>query len=179
MILTKPVIFLDIDGVMNSADHFKGDRGDEWGQRPVGALNAIIRRLRPCDIVICSSWRYFFDDAQMAAHLKRNGVRGAPVIGHTAAHGVEQPRGQCIQQWLDEHPDRQVFVILDDSPEIWQPELKAAHVQTMWDTGLGPEHVEPAVAIIRKQRQQIRAAEHRLAAATTIRKARKARGSVE
>lgn len=172
----KPIIFLDIDGVMNSEDCFRGEHGQDWGTRPVNALNAIIKRLAPCEIVISSSWRYWFDDAEMAEHLRRNGVVGAPIIGHTAIHVPERPRGQAIWDWLERNSERQLWVILDDYWDMQVPELSGSHIRTMWATGLGPEHVEPAVAVIKRQRQQIRATERRLAAAAKKARAAKKAG---
>lgn len=147
----KPVIFLDIDGVMNCNQHFKGQQGDAWWDRSVRALNAIIKGLAPVDLVISSSWRYYFNDDEMTEILKRNGVVGAKIIGHTAIRFTEQPRGHCIREWLQDHPRRKHFVILDDSPEVTGPDLEPHHIMTTWETGLGHEHVPPAIRIVRNQ----------------------------
>lgn len=146
----KPIIFLDIDGVMNSNDHFKGEHGENWGDRPVKALNAIIAALAPVDIVISSSWRYWFDDVEMAAHLERNGVVGAPIIGHTMIKMTEPERGHCIRIWMKEHGNGRPYVIVDDN-EILGKDHTHRFIKTEWATGLGPEHVKPMVEAIEKQ----------------------------
>ena len=117
------VIFLDIDGVLNSIQQCIG-----WGQDAynyVGLNKTGIRLLKKLveltnsKIVISSTWRY--DGKEM-------------IEGALAAHGWEHIRlykiiidvtpdlamwrGKEIQDWLGRHPKVTDYVILDDDSDM-------------------------------------------------------------
>lgn len=149
-----PVIFLDIDGVLNSANwmhmgHMGADF-DDVGKRKhldprAGRVLNRILKLVPSEIVISSAWRIGHSCKWMQRALRARGVTRARVIGRTPGGGGF--RGPQIQDWLDAH-DPRPFVIIDDSDDmldVQRPRL----VRTDWQTGLLEEHIEPICALLR------------------------------
>jgi len=152
------VIFLDIDGVLNSRQ--------SWAQRKHGSgteaidpdamarLNRLLRQ-SGASIVVSSSWRSTV--ARTREVLCANGLCWPTrVIGCTprsevawGEHGlyVARQRGDEIQAWLDQHPDRvRRFVILDDGDDMGP--LRRSLVQTNPDVGLTDADVERALALL-------------------------------
>jgi len=145
------VLFLDIDGVLNSKPYFI-ERGPGWmidreqaddiDPAAVRLLNTLIARTGAA-IVISSTWRYFGQQA-VTEMLKARGLEGA-VIGVTprSEHGV---RGREIQQWLaNADAPIESFVILDDDSDM--EHLMPRLVRTSFERGLLPADVERAVAL--------------------------------
>lgn len=121
------IVFLDIDGVLNS-DPFRriqdrmGLTGplDRFDSVNVSHLNALIRFLG-ADIVVSSAWRYFYPDDELTSILTVVGVVGS-IIGHTPRFPGSRRMGVIrsmaerhteIQGWLDRHPPCR-FIILED-----------------------------------------------------------------
>jgi hypothetical protein len=146
--MTKPIIFLDIDGVLNSQE-FVDLLGDQWNmeqvdRKAVERLNRIVEATG-AEVVISSTWRCClpFETIRRIIDLAGGKVL---IIDKTPVLG--SPRGGEIQKWLDENPGHERFVILDDCEDmvhLW-PHL----VETTWDLGLLDEHVERAIKVINK-----------------------------
>jgi hypothetical protein len=165
------VLFLDMDGVVNSARYFEvlSKRGYRKAKGKAKAearltqatfvsmidpatiplLNDIVARGN-ADVVISSSWRVPWSFTDIAEMLRQRGFVGS-VIGATP-YGVELPsdveyaRGHEIAAWLAEHEGVESFAILDDNSDM--AHLLPRLVQTTWGLGLLPEHVEPAVRLL-------------------------------
>lgn len=176
----NPIVFLDIDGVLNSPKNYH-----EWymardaapetvtslmphGQDPhvlklfdgenVRHLNTITSAV-DAKIVISSSWRFSFDmrengEAELGEILKNAGVT-AEVLGFTPPKN--RHRGDAIRQWLSERcpaggTERTVFniAILDDCPPKDFPRMSGWLVETDGATGLTAKDVEKARRIFRK-----------------------------
>lgn len=160
------VLFLDLDGVVNSADYMEHRRHlPRPTQHSIDAptvprLNAITDRTG-AKIVISSSWRlarYPDHDPGPVWRLRRilaaHGVTGD--IIDVTPHLLEQvpgwvigkgrERGYEIQAWLDGHPEVTSFAILDDDSDMVHLALR--HVKTSWKTGLLDEHVERVIAML-------------------------------
>lgn len=152
----KGVIFLDIDGVVNSARwlHYLHEnqldicRRDHLEPAAVAKLN----RLAVYDFVLSSSWRHVVDVEEMQEMLAFHGFTGR-LVGRTPFGSEMRPdpnrvgyaRGYEIQQYLDDHPcDR--FVILDDSCDM--AHLMPYLVRTTWQDGLHDEHVNRALRML-------------------------------
>lgn len=136
--MTK-VLFLDIDGVLNSMDNmyamtalWKKDKEEKprddfshlFDERCVRWLDYIIRRTE-CKIVISSTWRRSGVE-RMKQMWEMRGLPGE-VIDITPSYAdkkiIEQhlcegaDRGYEIQQWIEEHrPDR--YCIVDDDSDM-------------------------------------------------------------
>lgn len=163
------MIFLDMDGVLNSVDFF--DRNvvhkaapetgsDEWWTRMVDPeaverLNAIVTGA-DAKVVISSSWRYHASPADMQRILSARGFVGE-VIGRTPL-ATEMPaplrktgmRGLEVEVWLakNKHLEIEAFVILDDLGQLSFGGLLSNLVRTTWGRGLLDEHVEAALQVL-------------------------------
>jgi hypothetical protein len=160
------LIFLDIDGVLNStrffrardaldalkdADALKGAlKGTEviakWDidEEAVSRLNCLIEAT-DARIVITSIWRHMGLDL-IRKILQKKGLE-AYVWSQTPMLG--DSRGHEIQSWLQRRRDTvkvESFVILDDDADMEQflPRL----VQTTMAEGLQDEHVERAIELL-------------------------------
>jgi len=171
------VVFLDMDGVLNSDCYFKaiGDKQipipekewnaaidtDEWWTGmidpvPVERLNRIIAATE-AKVVISSSWRYHCTPEMMQRFLDTKGFKGE-VIGRTPIvnqmpGGFQNTgkRGTEIEIWLVKNRHLNVmdyFAILDDIGPGGFPGLEAHHIHTSWGYGLLEEHVQPAIDLL-------------------------------
>jgi hypothetical protein len=120
------VIFLDIDGVLvtrNSIKYQHLNYPDNteiiFSKKAVKNLNKLIR-LTGAKIVISSTWRLFHTIDELRAIFKKQKIKGK-IISITSAERatIEEdiPRGKKIADWLDEHPDVEQYVVIDDDVE--------------------------------------------------------------
>ena len=167
-----PVLFLDIDGVLNrtkSATHIRLD--DDLVER----LRKLVAAIE-CKIVLSTFWRPFLPYIQYILH--RHGLPTDCVIGSTPgacgepgisnpsnfANGSTQSAGGSSNQqlftasafddaqyvsraaeigaWLDAHPEVARYVVLDDRPSAADARLAPRFVQTASDAGLTEEDAE-------------------------------------
>lgn len=154
----RRIVFLDIDGVLNSAEYRDSDRRPERGgvigldPLAVARLNAITDRTG-ADIVVTSTKRIGKRAADMRGLLMRAGVRGV-VLGVTPVlPGGQGTRAREIDAWLTTWTRIRgpfAVVVLDDSVADVSslPHIAARVVGTTWEHGLLDEHVERAVALL-------------------------------
>lgn len=151
----EKVVFLDIDGVLVTARLLKqrNGRNKVADANCVSALNHLTH-VAGAAIVISSSWR-FCGQHEMRAIMDFWEV-DAPIVGMTPDltrleggnyHGV--PRGHEIQQYLDEHPEIERFVILDDECDM--AHLEPFTVKTKFDCGLTLADAERAIEILSRK----------------------------
>ena len=122
------VLFLDIDGVLNSTQallwhkRVKGIKGTVWmDQRyfcPISINNLvyILNKSQHLSIVISSTWRLRRSLDEIRSYLEPYGVKPSRIIDKTPV--LHTRRGFEIQAWLDEHSDVTDFVILDDGNDM-------------------------------------------------------------
>lgn len=132
------VLFLDIDGVLNSlmwieklggkfgrgpssADEIPTRESLSWHPETVDELRRIVRETE-CSIVISSSWRGWGDQA-IKVWQSMFGCYGwpdAPVIGETPSlpYWNGMVRGDEINAWLKDHPEVTQFACLDDDDDF-------------------------------------------------------------
>jgi len=164
------IIFLDIDGVLNSGAWFDENPG-ALGDFPVGHLDpAAVARLERiltttgARIVISSSWRHggspllgpggrrLGSDRErtyiaIEALLRERGAPSALVVGQTALFSGHT-RAWQILCWLDEHfavEKRPPFVVLDDDPKAY---VCAHFVRISADVGLTDPDADDAIAVL-------------------------------
>lgn len=106
------ILFLDIDGVVNSADstNFKGSL---WPLDPYKAfLVGKIQDVTGCEVVLSSSWRHH---PEGIAEVEK---RIVPILDITPndEHGF---RGAEVQAWLDKNPEVTKYAILDDDMDFY------------------------------------------------------------
>lgn len=157
---SRRVVFLDVDGVLNSHPFFRGLEGTAWDDNDElmldPAATALLQELvdrTGAEVVLSSSWRYHHDAQSMTRLLQLRGFSGSVIdCTATALEDVNVPCGQTRQRgheiatWLEEHPDVSKFVILDDDSDM--AHLGQRLVQTTFAQGLTPEHVERAVRML-------------------------------
>jgi len=115
----KPIVFLDVDGVLNTLTHIH-----EWG---IHMHPDFVQRLRQicveydAEIVLSSSWRIGADHYRCTKFMLRHlGIDERRLIDRTPAmNGV---RGDEIQQWLADNGERP-YVIVDDSDDMLDEQL--------------------------------------------------------
>src|SRR4029077_11288504 len=167
------VIFLDIDGVLNSEGFL---RKLEELHRQLGHLSMCecfrlghlldrdaIRRLNRlvevtgAKIVISSSWRKLLDPIELHGILREHGLV-ADIAGQTP-DSFRDPdcrviyegatrilRGHEIDRWLSQHPEVDRFVILDDGLDMAMHNNRL--VQTGCEEGFLDEQVELAIVML-------------------------------
>lgn len=118
----------------------------------VAHLNELARRT-DCKFVLSSSWRIPYQLGEVETMLRLRGFEGslhdktpAHIQGPPDEQGREYLRGYEIARWLEQHPEVEAFVILDDGSDM--AHLRFNLVQTSWQDGLQAEHVERAVALL-------------------------------
>lgn len=158
------VVFLDIDGVLNSnkwySNRFKDPdyegegklfHADDFDPHAIALLN----ELSDCKIVLSTSWRFDYDAT--CDDLKFNGVK-LEVIGATPyipfmsdeelEYAAFPTRGKEIKSWL-EHNKADHYVILDDENKSSFPYPLSDHlVHTNAKIGLTEADIEMAKQIL-------------------------------
>lgn len=148
------IIFLDIDGVLNSRRHLltlvgKSSTLDVMDPEAVSRLNQITAATKAM-LVISSTWRIPYlisgNMVKLRLDMLMKGIK-APIIGMTP--DSSGTRGSQIQSWLDtnmkDHPCS--FIILDDDSDMGH--LTDRLVKTTFEDGLMDAHVGQAVALLR------------------------------
>ena len=167
------VVFLDVDGVINSYPYRKANRA--WYARDapeallriaeIGIDSALVERLnRVVDayddvvFVLSSAWRITTAIDDMQIMLEHRGFRGrlidaTPTCAQmSAVEKMPRGRGDEIDYWLRVRAPRAnlpiyAFAILDDRADM-EPHMHAL-VQTDDDRGLTDEDVERVIALLR------------------------------
>lgn len=130
------VIFLDIDGVLNADCDFGGKSKPnpyvttEWGIRFSGICKTHVKHLKnivdktDAKIVLVSSWKNDYEDYIKHGYYNRIGKYlynklqkvGLRIFDTTLRYDFSygSNRGYEISQWLEEHPEVDSWVVLDD-----------------------------------------------------------------
>lgn len=152
-------IFLDFDGVLNNADFFwrlkehqKANqlfmtRGSEELDPEKVKLISDFALEMDATIVVSSSWRILHSLSELQDFLKDVGMdeRVLP-ISVTPQH-EKGFRGTEVRSWLEQNPHVTNYVIFDDDGDFYPSQRL---VQTSWDTGLLPIHIDAAGKILQE-----------------------------
>ena len=145
------VLFLDIDGVLNSERSCAAFDGypHDFTAKAMGMFDmvavALIRKLchkTDCSIVLSSTWRI-----TSAPHEVANGL-DLPVMDKTPV--LNGPRGIEIAAWLNEHPEVTKYAIVDDNSDML-PDQMCRFVQTNFQTGLSLDDYRQLKHLLRKE----------------------------
>ena len=157
------VIFLDFDGVLNSAASFLYEDRKRRGKGrkhlesfcPVNEtlchvctsnFKHILDEVQDAKIVISSTWRTIYDLDWLRKKLEEYGIDGSRVIDKTpeilpAKMSMNVERGEEIKAWLDAHIEVTRYVILDDNyigPPFQDNHIEPGpcFVKSTWNVGL-------------------------------------------
>lgn len=170
-----PILFLDVDGVLNSSKYMTDNPGSfdrsNWIHMLDPVACARLERVlvaTGAKIVLSSTWRRRFKPYYMTEMLRRSGAPSADVIGATpdsvlvnncrrrtnrceAKVYVNQrgTRGHEIQCWLTLHPAVKNFAIIDDDSDM--AHLGNRLVLTSWLTGMLDEHADALIEMLRER----------------------------
>lgn len=161
------IVFLDIDGVFNSAEYGRSERylietagmsdaevmliahHTHLDPESIKIFNDLIKR-SGATVVLSSTWRTKYSPEEMTKMLKDRGAEfeikeSTPVLFGKLSQRI--PRGKEIAAYiksLSEKPES--FVILDDHDDMIH--LKPFLIQTSMKTGITQEDVEKALKIL-------------------------------
>jgi hypothetical protein len=152
------VLFLDVDGVLNSLNFFTSGRRvkshdydprNQIDPEAVKLLTEIIDATG-AKIVISSVWRYNHRPGEMQVLLEEFGCR-CQVIGSTPRSTESHARGKEIDAWLTtsgyaRRDPVERFAILDDDADM-EPHMKKL-VKTSNHCGLERSHVERVIELL-------------------------------
>jgi hypothetical protein len=152
--VSGPVLFLDVDGVLNGVETFKQRRPDMI--EPANAKRLCkLAEWTGCEIVLSSAWRARHGDRKpqdlFEMRLAKFGVfdfvkRDDCRTPWKTTNG--ECRGDEIKAWLVRNPDVTTYAIVDDDSDML-PEQLPFFVQTNFmQGGLQDEHVERLAAIL-------------------------------
>ena len=154
------IIFLDIDGVLNTYTYSEEERNDPmykahgvWSEL-VARLNHLLAMLWPCGIVLSSTWRYMYGNiSEVNGLLQELGIYSATYchlplcIGVTERRRNDSTRSDEIAQWLMKHFARysHALAIDDESLDFSRYKLPFLHhVKVYAKKGLQKEGIERA-----------------------------------
>ena len=145
------IIFLDIDGVLNSRRFFANNKAilppsAQIDPQSVKQLNQITDATGAI-IVVSSTWRYAYmhNLSGLRDFLSGHGVTGK-VLDITPINN--DSRAQQIESWLDStQRDIKSFVVLDDE-DLGGKQLDKFLVLTTKQEGLMPTDVQKAIKIL-------------------------------
>lgn len=183
----KRIIFLDFDGVVVCLPveydrTLSGRKVHALNRGCVDRLNYLIIRTGAA-VVVSSSWRLHEDLERLTTYLGRAGFLGR-VVGVTPdlarlgdrlgvevpadatpeeAHALYHPvqRGHEVEAWLQDHPEVESYVVLDDDSDRGPlPAHRWVNVRDGWvKGGLQNLHVDIAAAVLTLKREADQAAQ--------------------
>lgn len=168
--LDGPLLFLDIDGVLNSVEYLQ--RGgslscvtDGIDPRAVAQLQRIVDAT-DCSLILSSSWRTMYTLAEMRQKLVDKGIRypcplrdKTPDFSFDGPRRLEDPRlrsieanlsryqrGREVSAWIAEHRFSGRYVCVDDDADFLpiQP-----LVRTSFQQGLTVERADRCIDILK------------------------------
>lgn len=155
--IERPILFLDIDGVMNSHAYIRRGgsvncRTDGIDPEAVAHLQRIVDETN-CSIILSSTWRLIHTLAEMRGRLIAKGMRHpCPLRGRTPdlseKDGVIQigaRRGEEVKEWIERQGFKGRFVCLDDDGDFLPGQPL---IQTTFETGLTAEHADRCIEIL-------------------------------
>ena len=125
-----------------NVDIFNEDMLDE---RAIVQLKKIVEAT-DAEIVLSSSWRWYKETRDKIHYQLR--LKGIDFVDTTPREtDITMSRGAEIKAWLDNHPEVEKFVILDDD-ELQIEEYLPYHVKTNFKYGLTREKAAEAIKIL-------------------------------
>ena len=160
------VIFLDIDGVLNS-NFWNENHQTEISDgtlidiEKIRLLSTLVKNTN-ANIILHSGWKFWFDSAlhplrKEAEHLKKLfGQEGLMIADITPDHSTEEikkskkfslVKASEILAWLDEHKEVDKWIVIDDL-DLHNSEIEAHQIKTDPHTGLTSDDVRKAESML-------------------------------
>lgn len=127
-IMMKFVVFLDIDGVLNTRTTVKRTPSDYTGidDARVKILANAIEKRGGGEIILSSDWKNLDKDHDDYKYLVSKLAQcNLKISGHTTDRALE--RGKGIKEYLELHPEIEEYVILDDYT------FEFEHYKKLWE----------------------------------------------
>jgi len=120
------LIFLDIDGVLNSTQHAimckRSNQRAYWDFCPLCKSNLmyILEECKDKDIkfVISSTWRLVYSMEELKTIFKKEGFHDVDLIIGKTPKRLTSQRGDEIEMWLDDNKYKGKFAIIDDDVDM-------------------------------------------------------------
>lgn len=148
------LLFLDIDGVLNSADFFHRKTRDKVSICPTltSRVDAICIATG-AHVVISSTWRLLHSLQWLRRTLRRKGLRTPKILGVTpdfaSGRRYRHERGLEIAHWIDTRaPNVEGIVILDDDSDM--AHLAPWHVKTLFHRGITDDDAVRAMEVLQR-----------------------------
>lgn len=147
VVTIRRVLFLDVDGVLNT-------RPGSLDMDKISLVREIVDATG-AKVVISSSWRTV---PEQMVRLKRalsavgiEPIGRTPCFDHSNEPGLKMtyPRWKEVRAWLEENPGVDQYVILDDLADMMT--MNSRFVRVHGDVGLQPANVEQALLKFRRQ----------------------------
>lgn len=143
-----PVLFLDVDGVLNTTESQIDGGMTNFTEEAVSAVKTLVEEAA-FNVVVSSTWRAdSLPLLKKALEARGVGELSARIVGGTPTFSLDSGagRGDEIDAWLYQNKFSGRMVILDDEPTI--PELAPWWVMTDARTGLTDGLARQALAIL-------------------------------
>ena len=145
------VLFLDVDGCLNSEQWFTRDSKNEESYVGLREIDpkAILRvkevlQQTGAKVVLSSVWRII---PEMTKELEAWGI---PVFDSTPVLATNH-RASEISAWLAAHPEVSIFAIIDDDDDAGDSTVLAPRfIQTSWKRGIQDIHVHALIGLLGK-----------------------------
>lgn len=150
----RPTVFLDIDGVLNSANFFINtssiDRKDPRSQLDPKAIE-YLNEIAHWRFVLSSTWRKFYSIDRINSMLIDMGFKGKIESYTPELNSKGSLRGNEIYVWQNEHGSaNDNYIIFDDDSDMlyWQRN-NFIHIDNHF--GLSPNHIYKAKLLLNQK----------------------------
>ena len=149
--IETPIVFLDLDGVINSesSEELIHDFsiGHTYDPKLCIVLNSLFSEVE-VDVVVSSTWRFGRGAYELEKVLETIGVY-CNVIGVTPFNGnFHEPRGNEIELWLASHGNPKNFIIIDDDNDMKEDQL-SRFIEVDCSVGFTQSNLERSLTLLR------------------------------
>lgn len=155
--MRKKIIFIDIDGVLNSKASRKNSEIDYYhdfiSDENMRFLEYIVRATGGAEIVLSSSWKFYWNRGKTqhdeAGYYMNRIFKGYGLEISDKTSDLDNDRDAEISQWIENNKNKiESYVILDDYDYNWSSCNKKHFVMTNDETGLDESSADRAIAIL-------------------------------
>ena len=152
MVDTAKIVFLDIDGVLNSLSSVLALGNPNKCLDPV-CVGLVARLLKEAGakVVVSSSWRIGRTVKELQNEL--DGIGAGRIADHIIGRtgdGYNGHRGRQIKEWIEANAPDCSYIILDDDSDML-PAQKPYFVKTNFDEGFRASHYRKAMGLLNPQ----------------------------